>query len=329
MNRLKNLLVKLVATLVRPVRPLARVLILLVLIGSLYLDKTGLLDPAKEILAAPSVTLQIQGFAISPYSVLQTLIVFLALFWIASLFSDWFSASLKYFPKLGTSNRSLIGQIARIGIYVLLFLVGLNMLGIDLTLLTVIGGAVGIGVGFGLQKIASNFISGLILLSEKSVEMDDLVELDDGTAGFVRRIGARCTVLETFDGKEIMIPNEDFITSRVINWTYSNLKGRIQISVGVAYGSDYELVRQLILDAAREHPDCIRDPEPQAHMRSFGDSSVDFILYFWVGDIRTGRLKPQSDVMMAITRKFDENGIVIPFPQRDVHVIKSGDGVTG
>ena len=198
------------------------------------------------------------------------------------------------------------------------------MIGLDLTTLTVFGGALGIGLGFGLQKIASNFISGLILLLERSVEQDDLIELPDGTSGFVRRSSARYTLIETFDGKEILIPNEDFITNRVTNWTLSSTKARIQINLGVAYGSDIEQAQELILQAAREHPRCIEDPEPQCFLLNFGDSSVDFTLLFWVENVVDGRWAPQSEVMFAIWRKFREHGIEIPFPQRDLH-IKSGE----
>ena len=121
------------------------------------------------------------------------------------------------------------------------FLFSLDLIGLDIMTFTVFSGAVGIGIGFGLQKVTSNFISGLILLFEKSIEQDDLIELNDGTYGFVQHTGARYTLIETFDGKEIMIPNEDFITNRVINWTYSNSNGRVDIELGVSYNSDLEV----------------------------------------------------------------------------------------
>jgi len=310
----------LLATIIRPVRPLARWLVLAGLIAILTLGYLGYLEPLKRVLDAPGLTFDFETIHISPYRVLQLLTVFVALFWVAALLSDWVSSVIKRLTRLKTSDRALVTQILQIVIYIVLFLVGLSLLGLDLTALTVFSGAVGIGVGFGLQKIASNFISGIILLFEKTVEVDDLIELDDGTAGFIRRISGRFTLLETFDGKDIMIPNEDFITSRVINWTFTNPKGRIEVWIGVAYGSDYELAHQCILNAAREHPRCSDDPEPQCFMRRFGESSVDFVLFFWVDDITTGRWLPQSEVMFAITKKFNENGIVIPFPQRDVHL---------
>jgi len=199
---------------------------------------------------------------------------------------------------------------------------------IDLTTLKIFSGALGIGLGFGLQKIASNFISGIILLMEKSVEQDDLVEMGDGTTGFIRRSSARFTVIETFDGKEVMVPNEDFITNRVVNWTYSDTKGRIEIPIGVAYGSDIQKAHDLILEAATENPLCISDPAPFCYLRNFGDSSVDFILHLWIADVTGGRWKTQSQVMFEIWRKFKANEIEIPFPQRDLHLKSSDVSIT-
>jgi small-conductance mechanosensitive channel len=185
----------------------------------------------------------------------------------------------------------------------------------------VFGGALGIGLGFGLQKIASNFVSGIILLAENAIEEGDLIEVSDGTMGFVRKSSARYLLLETFDGREILVPNEDMITGRVVNWTLNNTRGRIQIDVGVAYGSDLHKAREVILEAAKNHPLTIEDPAPVCVMTRFGDSSIDFMLLFWVGDVAAGRIVPQSEVMFAINDGLREAGITIPFPQRDVHMI--------
>jgi len=214
----------------------------------------------------------------------------------------------------------LVLKLAQIVIYLVAFLVGLDFVGIDLTTLTVFSGAVGIGLGFGLQKIASNFISGLILLMEKSIEEGDLIELSDGTFGYIRRASARYTLVETFDSKEILVPNEDLITSRVVNWTFSNSSARIEIELGVSYDSDIDLAHDLIIAAARENPRCAIAPEPACFLRSFGDSSVNFTLHFWVEDVTLGRWPTQSEVMFSIWRKFKDNGIEIPFPQRDLHI---------
>jgi small-conductance mechanosensitive channel len=150
--------------------------------------------------------------------------------------------------------------------------------------------------------------------------VDDLIEIDGGIYGFVKQINARYTLIEMFDGKEIMVPNEDFITQRVTNWTYSNAKGRIEISVGVSYGCDIKLAQSLILDAALDHPECIKDPEPLVHLREFGDSSVNFLLFFFIDDVTKGRYIIQSEVMMNIWDRFKLHNIEIPFPQQDIHI---------
>ena len=260
----------------------------------------------------------------SVYGALRAGLTLALLFWIAAIVSDIIEKRLGKVRRLRAATRTLLTKIIQIALYFVVFLMAMNVVGIDLTALTVFSGALGIGLGFGLQKIASNFISGLILLMEKSVEYGDLIELPDGTVGFVKKSAARYTLIETLDTKEILVPNEDFITNRVTNWTLSNPKGRVQIPVGVSYDSDIEKAQALILEAAREHSACIDEPAPQCFLRNFGDSSVDFVLHFWVGDVTKGRWGPQSEVMFEIWRKFKKNKIEIPFPQRDLH-IKTSD----
>jgi small-conductance mechanosensitive channel len=182
-----------------------------------------------------------------------------------------------------------------------------------------------VGIGFGLQKITSNFISGLILLFEKSVEEGDLIELNDGTVGFVRNTGARYTLVETFDSKDIMVPNEDFITNRVTNWTFKNSSARVETRISVAYDSDVEAVRNLILSTALEHNRCCSDPAPQCHLDAYGADGLEFVLYFWVADVTLGRMDVKSDILRALWQKFKAQGIVIPFPQRDIHVTHIGE----
>ena len=219
-----------------------------------------------------------------------------------------------------SSNKALINKAFQIFVYFFGFIIGLNVLGIDLTAFAIFSGAIGIGIGFGLQKITSNFISGLILLFEKSIENGDMVELSDGTYGLIRKTSARYTLLETFEGREMMIPNEDFIINRVTNWTFNNRKGRLQIDIGVAYESNIEKARELILEAAKEFPGSIDDPKPACYLKEFADSSVNFMLFFWLADVSKGRYQAKNDVMLSIWKKFKENNISIPYPQRDIHI---------
>lgn len=295
--------------------------------GALALGYFGYLDTVRTYLDAPALTVSFESLSISPYKVLRGLLVLAFFFWLAGFLTSSFESYLKKLSRMGQSNRIILSKIFQIFIYTILFLAVLDVLGISLTALTVFSGAVGIGLGFGLQKVASNFISGLILLFEKSVETDDLVELNDGTVGFVRRTGGRFTLIETFDNRELMVPNEDFITSRVVNWTLTSKQGRVELNVGVAYGSDYELVRKLLLEAANEHALCSKNNVPQCYMDAFADSSVNFILYLWLDDITAGWRGVKSDVMLSIVKKFDEHAINIPFPQRDVH-LHSNDRVS-
>ncbi|MEK9727406.1 MAG: mechanosensitive ion channel domain-containing protein [Candidatus Margulisiibacteriota bacterium] len=267
-----------------------------------------------------NVSISVGTIKLTPFSLLKSIGLLAILVWGVSNTVDWVNQQIKRNQRLKSNTKSLLSKTLEVLIYFMGFMIGLRILGIDLTALTVVGGALGVGIGFGLQKITSNFISGIILLFERSIEVDDLIEMDGGIYGLVKHINARYTLIEMFDGKEIMVPNEDFITQRVTNWTYSNAKGRIEVSIGVSYGCDIKLAQSLILEAAKAHPDCIDDPEPVVNLREFGDSSVNFLLFFFVGDVTKGRYAIQSDVMMAIWDAFQTNGIEIPFPQRDIHI---------
>ncbi len=298
----------------------AKWLVFLIMATVLALGAMGHLEFLKQYADTEELSFNLGDYRISAYKALKVVLTVVFIFWVAAIVSGIAESRIGNFTKIRASNRAIILKFVQIVIYIVSFLFALDFLGINLTTLTIFSGALGIGLGFGLQKIASNFVSGIILLLEKSVEEDDLVEMSDGTAGFVRKAYARFTLVETFDGKEMMIPNEDFITNRLTNWTFSNPRGRIEIPIGVAYGSDIEKAQELILEAACAHPRCISDPAPKCFLRNFGDSSVDFILHFWVEDVTVGRWEPQSQVMFEIWRKFKECGIEIPFPQRDLHL---------
>lgn len=301
----------------------ANLLLILMIVGLWAMGHYGWTETMHDALSKPEFTLSIGNTQITLFLVLKTIVIAIVFFWIAAIVSAFGEKRINSLRRIRSANRTLITKVFQIAVYVFAFLIGMNVIGIDLTALTIFSGAVGIGLGFGLQKIASNFISGLILLLEKAIEIGDLVELSDGTFGFIRKNSARHTLVETFDGKEIMIPNEEFITNRVTNWTYTNTKGRIDVHVGVSYNSDIEKARDLIIESALEHPRCIAEPAPQIFLRNFGNSSVDFTLFFWVGDVTEGRWGPQSDVMFAIWKKFKDNGIEIPFPQQDIHIVSA------
>jgi len=256
----------------------------------------------------------------NPITITKGLLLLSILGWSASQLVDWLNKKVNGNKYLKSNTKALISKSVEISIYFFALIAVLSVLGIDLTILTVVGGALGVGIGFGLQKITSNFISGVILLVEKSIETDDLIEMGNGIYGFVKQINARYTLVETFDGKEVMVPNEDFMTNQVINWTFSNPKGRIEFIVGVSYKSDIKLAQKLMLEAANDHPRTTQTPCVECHLREFSDSSVNFKLMFFVDDVSKGRFGVQSEVMMNIWDKFKENNIEIPFPQRDIHI---------
>jgi small-conductance mechanosensitive channel len=304
----------------KPSGAYARWFLFLALIAIAYASAEGHLRLVKKYFDSPRFSLEVGDYNLTLWVFLRSAITIILLFWTAAVLHDFAEGRIRSMKKLRISTRHLLMKSLQIGIYFIAGMLTLDILGIDLTTLAVFSGAIGIGLGFGLQKISSNFVSGIILALERSIKLDDLVELQDGTSGYVRKSGARYTLIEVGNGKEMMIPNDDFITSRVINWTYTNTRCRVDIPVRVSYNSDIEKARDLIIDAARSHPACLPDPGPVCLLTHFGDSSVDFMLHFWISDVRSGRGGPQNDVMFDIWRRFRENNIDIPYPQREIHV---------
>ena len=203
------------------------------------------------------------------------------------------------------------------------FYVALKLVGIDLSSLAVIAGAIGVGLGFGLQNVISNFVSGLIILAERPISIGDRVELGE-VAGLVTKISLRSTTIVTNDNITIIVPNSDFITNKVTNWSYGDPKVRIRIPVGVAYGTDPERLRRLMVEVATEHPMVLRDPAPELFFNGFGDSSLNFELGVWTADMTSKPRRFRSELNYAIERKLREHNIEVPFPQRDLH-LRSGN----
>jgi small-conductance mechanosensitive channel len=197
-------------------------------------------------------------------------------------------------------------------------------MGFDLTKVTVLAGALGLGIGFGLQNIVQNFISGLILLFERPIKINDVTKVDD-LMGTVRELNIRSTVIETFDGAEVIVPNADLISKTVTNWTKSNRRRRAEIEVGVAYGTDSQLVLDILERVAKAHDEVMTDPEPFAVFVGFGDSSLNFRLYVWLTDL-SEVLKTPSRIRQEILEELNAASIGIPFPQRDVRVTVLPDG---
>jgi small-conductance mechanosensitive channel len=222
---------------------------------------------------------------------------------------------------ISSSGRDTLLTLTGYLVYTIAILFALGMMGMDYTKLALIAGALSVGIGFGLQNIVSNFISGLILLFERPIRIGDWVVVG-GIEGYVRKINIRATVIETFDFAEIIVPNSEFISGQVTNWTLASMVGRVVVPVGVAYGSDTEKVRDILLDVAQNHPEVVTDssaPEPSVVFREFGDSSLNFQLRCFLVNVDR-RLRILSDLNFAIDKAFREAGIEIPFPQRDLHL---------
>lgn len=261
------------------------------------------------------------AFDISLFKALKSLIIIFILFWGLTNVLSFSDKHIEKSERFKKDERMIVIQFIKIVSYAAAFFFSLQLLGVDLTVFAIFGGAIGVGIGLGLQKITANFISGFILLFEKTIKVNDLIELD-GLLGFVRFTGARHTLIETYSGKEIVVPNEEFVVHKVTNWTHSHNKARLEVLVGVSYDSDLKLVKQLILSAAKECEKVAATPEPSCYLENFGDSSVNFLMYFWVDDITQGRKTPKSEVLFLIWEKFKNNGIVIPYPQRDIWIKK-------
>jgi small-conductance mechanosensitive channel len=291
----------------------------LFLMPALVLDILGLLDTIIKYL--DHYAIEIGEIRVSIYLVIKAFIILLIVFWASNLISKKTKTFIKNNQKIKLSTKIIINKFIDLLLYFIFFVVALRLFGFDMTTITVIGGAVGVGIGFGLQKIASNFISGIILLFEKSIEVGDLIEMDNGSiSGYLKSFSARYGLIETMDGKEIMIPNEDFITSKVTNLTHSHNRIRIEINLGVAYGSDLKLVRELMIEAAKEYERCLHYPETECHPVNFADFDIRFTLFFWVNDVTAGRMNARGTVLMSIWKKFKQHNIEIPLPQREIKI---------
>jgi len=290
------------------------------MIPAALLSAVGWFEPTVAFLEEYGFTLG--NVEITAYTLLKAIFFASLVVWIGKVISQTVERHIRKSGNLTAPTKELLVKLFDVGLAIILFTATLNLIGIDLTALAVFSGALGVGLGFGLQKVASNFISGIILLSEKSITLNNLIEMDDGIFGYVRKLGARASIVETFDGKEVMVPNEDFITSRVANLTHSTNNGRVDVHVGASYDADPHKVREIMLEAAKSFKDTIQDnPElaPACYLREFADHSVNFLLTFWIPDITAGRWKAQSEVMFTIWDRFKEEGIEIPYPKRDIY----------
>jgi small-conductance mechanosensitive channel len=278
----------------------------------------GVLDDVVAIL--DSAGFSIGEIRLSILTAMQAAVLLGVALWLSLSVGDFFDRRIQAIDELTPSLRVLIGKIIRISLVIIAALVAMSGLGIDLTALTVLSGAVGVGIGFGLQKVVSNFISGIIILMDQSIKPGDTIELGE-TFGWIRELRARFVSVVTRDGREYLIPNEDFITTQVINWSFSDRYVRIDVPFGVSYDSDPHEVTRIAIDAAAsvERVDDTRKA-PVCWMTAFGDSALEFKLRFWITDPQGGLTNIRGKVLLALWDAFRDNGINIPYPHREVIV---------
>lgn len=285
-----------------------------------------LLNPTIALLNG--VGISIGDTQLTLYMVIKGGLFAFLLIWMAGVISSFIQGRVQRSKSLTPSVQILIGQAARIGLLFVAVILALNVIGIDLTALAVFSGAIGIGIGFGLQAIFSNLVAGIILLFEGSVKMGDFVDLADGLTGEVKEIGIRATRVTTNDNIDILVPNAEFINNRVTNWTLREGHRRMRIPFGVAYGTDKELVRKAALEAATQVPHQLQGADarqPEVWLVGFGDSSLDFELVVWLDPASVKRpSRVNADYTWALEDALGKYGIEIPFPQRDLHVRSGG-----
>lgn len=293
----------------------------------LFLHLTDLLP--IFISALEAISINVGNINVSAYGVFRVLIFGGFLFWLGRASNNFGKAVIKQQQSLDVPTKEVFSKLFEVSLFCIIVLLLLNVMGINLTTLAVFGGAVGVGLGLGLQSIASNFISGIIILLDRSLTVGDFVELSDGQKGFVREFKMRYTILETYDGKDILVPNEQFISSLLINWTHKDPKQRYRVDFSVHYATDVRKMVELIKEVVSQHPDVISgddvpfEERPDCEIDSFGDNGINMFVEFWMYGIDDGKNRVGGDLMLTILETLKENGIEIPFPQREVRILNS------
>lgn len=291
----------------------------------LFLHLIGVLPLITS--ALESISISVGNVEVSAYGVTRVLIFGALLFWLGRSSNAIGQDIIRNHKSLDVSTKEVFAKLFEVALFCVVFLLLLNVMGINLTALAVFGGAVGVGLGLGLQSIASNFISGIIILLDKSLTVGDYVELEDGQKGIVREFRMRYAVLETFDGKDILVPNEKFINSSLVNWTHKNVKQRYRIDFSVAYKTDIRAMVDIIKAAVSTHPQVISGDDipfeelPDCEIDSFGDSGVNMFVEFWMEGVDDGKNRVGGDLLLIVFETLREHDIEIPFPQREVRVI--------
>ena len=279
----------------------------------------GMLGQATAALDA--IGFSVGEVRLSALAVIKGFFYLFALLYFAMFISSFAERRVLKSKSLTRSSQVLISKIIRVVLIVCALLAGITSSGIDLSLFAVFGGAIGLGIGFGLQKGISNLFSGILLLVDRSIKPGDVIELENGTFGWVNHMAARYTEIVTRDNKSFLIPNEEFISNRVVNWSHGNSLIRVDVSFGVHYNSDPHHIIKITEEAAKNADERVcQSPVPLCHLSEFGDSSVNFTLRFWIKDAEKGVTNIRSAVMLAIWDALKEHNVAIPYPHREVFV---------
>jgi len=278
---------------------------------------TDLYDPVIHVLGKLGV--DAGGYHLSILTLIEGILTFTLLITFMHITIQEFEKKIRKVKHFNDSQKILFLKMAKIFFLIAIVIIGLNSMGLDPTAITIFSGAFGVGLGFGLQKVFSNLISGIIILLDKSIKPGTVIAIED-TYGWVNTLEARYTSVLTRDGVEHLIPNENLVTNRVENWSFSSNELRLTMIIGVHYNSDLRVAMQQMLDATKEHARIIDAPAPTCVLTAFNDSSVDFELRFWVQDPAHGIENIKGEVLLSVWDKFKEHNIEIPYPQRDLYL---------
>ncbi len=276
----------------------------------------SIFNDIKEFLNIP---VSLGSTQITLWSIIYFLFLLFLLFYITSKIRKWVIYKLLSKSKIDIGVRIAVGTIIRYVVLVIGIIIFLQSAGINLSAITVLAGALGVGIGFGLQNITNNFVSGIIILFERPIKVGDRIEVGD-VSGDVISISMRSTTIVTNDNISIIVPNSDFISSKVINWSHTDRNIRFNIPVSVSYNEDPQNIKKLLLEVVAENKGILNKPKPDVLFKGFGDSSLDFNLRVWTGEYINRPNVLRSQIYYAVFEKFKEHGVEIPFPQRDLHI---------
>lgn len=282
----------------------------------------GFLAPSASVLDSVSVTFG--SFRLSALTVLKAAVVTVVLIAVARWLSRTVTARLSQNADISPAMQVLTAKLLQVVLISLAILIGLKATGFDLTGFTVFTGALGVGLGFGLQKIVSNLMSGVIILMDKSIKPGDVITIGD-TFGWIEELGARYVSVVTRDGREYLIPNEDFVTGQVVNWSHTNDFVRLDLSFGASYADDPHQVSKIAINAALTVKRVLAQRTPVCWITGFGERSVEYVLRFWISDPTGGITNVRGQVYLALWDAFSKNGITLPYPQREIRILSKAD----